>query len=199
MGNQLDKWKGDFGNRYTERNDFDWRKRVRPFGKMLRNLDIKKILEIGCNRGYNLKAIKESRKREVDVSGIEPNTNALKIARSSSTEIDFVEGNAYNIPFENKSFELCLTSGVLIHIPPEKINKAIDEIYRVSKKYILSIEYYSEEEEKIEYRGEEDMLWKRDFCRLYKSRFQNLSIMRKGYWGPEDGFDRCHWWLLKKT
>lgn len=199
MSDQLDKWKGDFGEEYTERNDLDWKCRVHPFDEMLSGLDAKKILEVGCNRGHNLRAIKEVLGGEEKLVGIEPNTHALRLAQNFDTEIEFLEGNACNIPFEAGHFDLCFTSGVLIHIPPSKIDTAVSEIYRVSERYILSIEYYSEEEEEIEYRGEEEMLWKRDFYSCFKSQFPSLSLIRKGYWGPEDGFDRCHWWLLKKT
>jgi len=199
MSNQLHKWKGDFGEKYTERNDFDWRRRVHPFGEMLSGLSARKILEVGCNRGYNLRAIEEVFRYKEEIVGIEPNTHALRLARNSDTEIELLEGNAYSIPFEENYFDLCFTSGVLIHIPPEKVDTALREIHRVSKRYILSIEYYSDEEEKIEYRGEEEMLWKRDFCSYFKSQFPGLPLIRKGYWGPENGFDRCHWWLLKKT
>jgi pseudaminic acid biosynthesis-associated methylase len=199
MVDQIDKWKSEFGNRYTERNEFDWKKRVYAFEEMLYKLSVGSILEVGCNRGYNLMAVNRALRDEVDLTGIEPNKYALELTSNIGPEIDFLEGDAYNIPFEDGHFDLTFTSGVLIHIPPEKIDKAISEIYRVSEEYILPIEYYSEKEEEIEYRGEKDMLWKRDFYHCYKNIFPSLSLVRKGYWGPEDGFDRCHWWLLKKT
>lgn len=198
MSSQLDKWKGRFGEEYTQRNEFDWRERVDPFRSMLTDIDVEKILEVGCNRGYNLIAISKVLNEKANLVGIEPNMDALKVARKSSSEIGFLEGSAYDIPLKNGYFDLCFTSGVLIHVPPEKIDTAISEICRVSKQYILSIEYYSEEEKEVEYRGEKNMLWKRDFLRCYKSQFPDISLVRKGYWGPEDGFDRCHWWLLKK-
>lgn len=200
MNKQLDKWKGDFGDEYTERNDFDWKSRVHPFDEMLSSLDVKSILEVGCNRGQNLRAIRKVLGGGEKLVGIDPNTHALKLAQNSDTEAELLEGNVYDMPFEAGRFDLCFTSGVLIHVPPSKIGTAISEIYRVSGKYILSVEYYSEEEEEVEgYRGEEEMLWKRDFCSCFKSHFPSLSLVQTGYWGTEDGFDRCHWWLLKKT
>ena len=79
------------------------------------------------------------------------------------------------------------------------IPEALNEIYRVCRRYILAIEYYADEETAIHYRGHDDMLWKRDFKKHYLMQFPDLSIVRSGYWGHEDGFDRSHWWLFEKV
>ena len=198
MNEQLEKWKGKFGNSYTERNEFDWRNRVPAFEKMVTGLDIEDILEVGCNRAYNLLALNEVMKEKANLLGVEPNPHAVRLARNSSSDFGVIEGNAYNLPFKDDYFDLCFTCGALIHIPPENINTAIKEIYRVCCSYILAIEYYSQNEEEVVYRGNENMLWKRNFLALYKKEFPDLSLVRKGYWGTEDGFDRCHWWLMEK-
>jgi hypothetical protein len=69
----------------------------------------------------------------------------------------------------------------------------------VSKRYILAIEYFAQEETAIHYRGHDNLLWKRDFPQHYRSQFPDLALIRSGCWGPEDGFDRTHWWLLEKS
>jgi hypothetical protein len=73
----------------------------------------------------------------------------------------------------------------------------LGEIYRVSKRYVLAIEYVAEEETVIQYRSHDNLLWKRNFLAHYRSQFSDLMLIRNGHWGPECGFDRTHWWLLE--
>jgi hypothetical protein len=54
MNRQLDEWRGRFGDEYTDRNVVDWSTRVSLFREMLNGLRLRRILEIGCNRGHTL-------------------------------------------------------------------------------------------------------------------------------------------------
>ncbi len=92
-----------------------------------------------------------------------------------------------------------MTACVLIHVSLSDLPRALNEIYRVSSHYLLAIEYFAEEETVIHYRDHDDLLWKRDFLGHYQTQFPDLDLVRQGYWGPEDGFDRAHWWLLEKS
>lgn len=199
MVHQLRTWEGEFGRAYTDRNVIDWRTRLPAFQQMLGRLPIKRVLEVGCNRGHNLVALAEIIGEGCDVVGVEPSRYALELARASSVKVGVLHGHAYDLPFKNGCFDLVLTAGVLIHIPLAGLPIALAEIYRVSKRYILAIEYFAEEETVIHYRDHDDLLWKRDFFKHYQTQFPHLTLIRSGYWGPADGFDRTHWWLLEKT
>ena len=190
---QLRIWEGEFGKDYTDRNVIDWRTRLRAFRQMLDGLPIKRVLEVGCNRGHNLVCLAELLGEESEVVGVEPNRYALKLARASSVKVGVLYGHAFDLPFKAGYFDLVFTAGVLIHIPLEYLPLALREIYRVSKRYILAIEYFAQEETAVCYRGHDNLLWKRDFLQHYRSQFPDLTLIRSGYWGPEDGFDRTHW------
>jgi pseudaminic acid biosynthesis-associated methylase len=198
MTQQLSTWEGGFGQAYTDRNVLDWRMRLPAFRQMLNGLQIQRVLEVGCNRGHNLRALAELFAGKGDIIGIEPNRYALELARAVSTQITALYGHAFDIPFKDGNFDLVFTSGVLIHIPLSDLPVALDEICRVSSQYVLAVEYFAEEETTILYRGHTDLLWKRNFLRHYQTQCPELTLIRSGYWGPEDGFDRAHWWLLEK-
>lgn len=198
MTRQLKAWEGEFGEAYTERAQRDWRERVHAFRHMFEGLEVRRILEVGCNRGHNLTSLAEILGNEVELAGIEPNRHALEIARASGANAGFMYGHSYDIPFKDGYFDLAFTAGVLIHISLADLPTAMAEIYRVSSRYVLAIEYFAEEETVIDYRGHDDLLWKRDFLKHYQEQFPDLKLVRNGYWGREDGFDRTHWWLLKK-
>lgn len=195
---QLHAWRGEFGNAYSDRNQDDWRTRLPTFRQMLAGLQITRVLEVGCNRGHNLTVLTELLEEGSELVGVEPNQYALEIARQQNPKATVLGAQASDIPFEDAYFDLVFTAGVLIHIPLAALPTALSEIYRVSRRYILAIEYFAEEETVIHYRGYDNLLWKRDFLKHYCSEFPGLTLLRSGYWGPEDGFDRTHWWLLEK-
>jgi hypothetical protein len=71
------------------------------------------------------------------------------------------------------------TSGVLIHIAPNDLERILDEMYRVSKRYIWGFEYFAEECTEIEYRGHKNRLWKNDFLRLWQDRHPSLKLLKQ--------------------
>jgi pseudaminic acid biosynthesis-associated methylase len=198
MKKQLREWEGRFGDEYTERNVVVWADRLPLFGEMLGGISLKAVLEVGCNRGHNLVALKELLGPAVSLVGVEPNRHARAAARSASAFLELAGGSAYHLPFRNGSFDLVLTWGVLIHIPRASLSIALDEIHRVSRRYVLLAEYLAEDETAIKYRGHDDMLWKRNFPKLYREQFLDSAIVRHGYWGPEKKVDRVSWWLFEK-
>jgi pseudaminic acid biosynthesis-associated methylase len=199
MATQVNVWSGEFGREYTDRNVVSWRDRLPAFREMLKDLPLRSVLEVGCNRGHNLVALVECLAEDAEIAGIEPNRYAREIARQVSEKAGVVRGTADDIPFKAASFDLVMTSCVLIHVALETLPAALDEIYRVSSRYILCNEYVAEAETPIHYRGHDDLLWKRDFLKHYQERFPDLRLVRSGFWGPEDGFDRTNWYLLEKT
>jgi len=200
MSTQLNAWQGTFGKEYTDRCLIDWRKRKVAFEKMLEGLTLRNILEVGCNRGHNLIAINDILGEKCQIIGIEPNNYAIEVARAQSAKIAVVKANSYDIPFKNNFFDLVFTAGVLIHISPKDLDKAMREIYRVSGKYILAVEYFAENETEISYRGNSELLWKRNFLHNYQKLFPDLKVINTGFWEKENtDFDSTHWWLMEKT
>jgi pseudaminic acid biosynthesis-associated methylase len=195
---QLRAWAGEFGDAYTDRNVLDWRTRSRAFETMLEGIEPGTILEIGSNRGHNLILLSELRVG-AQVVGLEPNMKALRIARRTDPNAQMVRGNALEIPLGSGRFDLVITANVLIHIALNDLAYALQEIHRVSRQYILSIEYFAEEETVIHYRGHDDLLWKRNFPEHYRKLFPELRLLKSGYWDRDNGFDRSHWWLWEKT
>lgn len=198
MKTQLKAWSGEFGRAYTDRNVIDWRVRLPAFQTMLSGLSLDRVLEVGCNRGHNLLALSHLLGAQTDIVGVEPNQYAVEIARSMSAKVAVLHGDIFNLPFRDAYFDLVFTSGVLIHIPQDSLHTAIRRMGRASRRFFLAVEYFAEEETPILYRGSTDLLWKRNFPDHFRACLPGHSLVRSGYWGPEDGFDRAHWWLLDR-
>jgi pseudaminic acid biosynthesis-associated methylase len=183
---QIKFWKGKFGDDYTERNSEDFDKVYKEcFGISRTDLNkeflsgIKKdmpILEVGCNRGSQIKILKNMGFK--NIWAIEINDTALNIAKEDKS-MNIVHGSALDIPFKDSFFDLIFTSGVLIHIAPDDLPKVIDEMYRATKRYIWCFEYYSDEFQNIEYRGHKDRLWKGNFMKLFLERHPNLKVIKE--------------------
>ena len=198
MMTQLDAWKGDFGDAYTERNPVDWRNRVKMFEPVLARIRPASVLEIGCNRGHNLGALHSVLGDGAELVAVEPNQRARAIARSQNPHAAILAGNALDLPFKDGTFELVFTSGVLIHVSLADLPRAMDEIHRTARRYILAVEYFAESETPIPYRGRGDLLWKRNFRKHYLDRFPHLTVIGEGYADASADSDGSDWWLFEK-
>jgi len=194
MTKQLEVWSGDFGKQYTDRNQVDWRSRAPFLRTIVEGLKLVDVLEVGCNRGHNLTALRDILGERANLIGIEPCSHARTAAIAAG--VDARDADAFALPFPDGSFDLVFTAGVLIHVALEDLPRAMREIHRCSRHYILAVEYFSEDETPISYRGHEGLLWKRDFLRHYQQLFPDLSLVRQGHF---EEWDRTTWWLLQKA
>lgn len=191
----VDMWQGSFGDAYTERNlksvdrTFMWETILAALP------DVPTIiLEVGANIGANLKALYGL--GGTTLVGLEPNAMARKQIRFP---FEAREGTAQAIPYDNNSIEMVFTCGVLIHIPPHDLARACSEILRVSSRYIVCIEYFSDKTEDVYYQGRYGLLWKRDFGSFWMDNY-DLSLLGYGFfWKPATGLDNLTWWAFQKN
>jgi spore coat polysaccharide biosynthesis protein SpsF len=198
-------WAGAFGQDYTARNvasDDALRMRTAMWGTIGRAFHDeppRSILEVGCNLGLNLRVL--PRLFDAELSAIEPNPKAREILLEQGVlpPERLHAGFGDEIPLPDGAVELAFTTGVLIHVAPEKLNATIDEIHRVSSKYVMCAEYFSPRPETLSYRGEEGLLFKNDFGGCYLDRFPDLQLVDYGFfWKRATGLDDATWWLFRK-
>ena len=151
------------------------------------------MYEVGCNAGWNLSAIRRA-SPDVALHGVEVNGRAYRQARAAGI-VGLHNAPALEIlRFYESEFDLVFTAGVLIHVAPAEIEATMRAIVNASADYVLAVEYAADKEEEVEYRGEHRALWKRPYGELYQR--MGLTLVDEGDAGP--GFDRCHYWLLRK-
>ncbi len=203
---QLGFWEGKSGEDYIRRNLIK-KENVEEaeivFKRIIGDLHLSSILEVGSNIGINLLGIRKSLGDKVKLYAVEPNKIAFEQI-STDTEIKLEKSfncTAFDIPLPDNSVDLVFTNGVLIHIAPKDLKLAMSEIVRVSKKYILCSEYFSHQPVMIKYHNQEDRLFKRDFGKYYLECFPELKIVSYGFLWQEEfrNFDNLNWWLFKKT
>ena len=97
--------------------------------------------------------------------------------------------------------DLVLIKGVLIHINPNFLNRVYQQLYNLSKKYILIGEYYNRTPVTINYRGHSEKLFKRDFAGELLDKYKDLELVDYGFRYHRDNnfpMDDIAWFLLKK-
>ncbi len=135
---------------------------------------LKSLLEVGCGCGPNLKNI-SIKFPQVNLAGIDINKYAIFKAREHLTypenfqkDATLVIAPSYQIPFNDKTFDIILTDAVLMYLSINKVKQTIEEFKRVAKKGLILIELNGKS--KI---GElQNGYW----CRDYKSLLESYGF-----------------------
>lgn len=191
-------WGGAFGDQYVERNRRAAEGRGPFWHRLLDELPVRRVLEVGCNVGGNLCWIADRLPPEA-VYGIDINPRALAELRRE-LPVNAIHSTARELPFRDRWFDLVFTMGVLIHQPPASLPLVMSEIVRCSRRYVLCGEYYAPEPTEVPYRGETGALFKRDFGAYYQALFPELELRKQGFLSRNDGptWDDITWWLFER-
>ena len=194
-------WAGGFGDEYASRNQGETliTSNVVLFGNMLRSAPgVRSVVELGCNIGLNLQALNRI-DPEIALCGYEINGNAVQKARDLGIAEIHHQTIIEAIPAAT-TYDLAFTKGVLIHIHPDELPRVYDNLFALSRRYILVCEYYNPSPVTVIYRGNADRLFKRDFAGELMDRF-GLSLIDYGFTYRRDNYfpqDDCNWFLLEK-
>ncbi|MFH1187028.1 MAG: class I SAM-dependent methyltransferase [Candidatus Levyibacteriota bacterium] len=106
----------------------------RVFFKLVKNLEINTVLDVGCGEGFTLNKLKEKKIGET-YQGIDYSKEAIGIGKKLYPFLNLKQGDIYKLPYENNSFDLVICVEVLEHL--ENSEKGLKELIRVSKKYLF--------------------------------------------------------------
>ena len=191
-------WEGGFGDEYVDRNRAAGEKRAPFWQSVISACHPRNVLEVGCNVGTNLRWI-SSLIPERDVYGVDVNLKALDELHKNLPGVNALWGQAREVPFRDRRFDLVFTMGVLIHQPPEVLPVVMSEIVRCSRRFVLCGEYHSPEPTEVAYRGQTGALFKRDFGGLYQQLFPGLVLRKQGFLSREEGWDDVTYWILERA
>lgn len=106
------------------------RRRYDAICKLLKIKDSDKILDIGCGHGISLEVFN----RTNQIVGVDFYDGY------HAPNFTFVKGDAENLPFDNKEFDVAISIGCFEHIRPmKKLDKCAAEIDRVSKRGLVMV------------------------------------------------------------
>lgn len=201
MNEQQQFWACDYAKGYIDKNcQFDRPLGIQAWNKMLSMSEgITSVLECGCNIGRNIDflnaALPDASKSIIEISkpAFDHVTKQYKLAHTFNGAIE--ESDLAS------TFDLVFTIGVLIHIHPDHLLANMRKMFDYSNKYILIGEYFNRTPVMIEYQGQRDRLFKRDFGKLFLENFSVEWVDYGFLWGhvyDKAGFDDITWWLFRK-
>lgn len=195
-------WAGEFGTAYIQRNqgaallasNLDF------FAKALRQArGVQSCIEFGANIGMNLKALQLLRPG-IEAHAIEINADAAReLAQLLPAERVYHSSILEFAP--QRTWDLALIKGVLIHIHPEALPQVYAKLVASTNRYLLVAEYYNPSPVAIPYRGHSDRLFKRDFAGEIMDLYPQMQLVDYGFAyrrDPNFPQDDITWFLLEK-
>ena len=195
-------WAGEFGTDYMARNRSDHllASNLAFFATALRRAGpLNSCIELGANIGMNLRALKLLYP-DLACEAVEINADAAQELKRFLGEDNVFTGSIADWT-PQKPADLALVKGVLIHLNPELLATAYDQLHAASSRLVLIAEYYNPSPVAIPYRGHEDRLFKRDFAGEMLDRFADLRLVDYGFaYRRQPAFpqDDISWFLMEK-
>lgn len=195
-------WAGNFGDEYVSRNKSAQllASNIAFFSKiLLRTVGVRSLIEFGANVGMNLQAIR-TLLPNVELSAIEINKQAVEELKKLENISVYPQSILDFSP--DRTWDMTLIKGVLIHINPDSLPQVYERLYRSSKRYICVAEYYNPSPVDVNYRGHTGKLFKRDFAGELLDRYSDLKLVDYGFAYNRDTYfpqDDINWFLLEKT
>lgn len=183
----------EWARAYISRNRLYWTNRVPFWREILSRTQVQSILEVGCNVGGNMQAIR-SINRQLDIKGVDISYDACIEASLAGLDVEQVRAADVGVKWPQK-FDLSATVGCLIHVGENEITDVMRSIVASSKRFVLAVEYAADETEGLDYRGHSERLWRRPFGQMYASL--GLKEVATGFLGKDQGFDDCTFWLME--
>ena len=194
-------WSEQYAEDYIKKNaEFDAILGVQAWEKILASTSgITSLLECGCNIGRNIDSL-ERVLPSASKSIIEISKPAFEFVSRRQALAQKFNGSILESSLEG-SFDLVYTMGVLIHINPDELLANLQKAYNYSNKYLLFGEYFNRTPIMLDYQGEKNRLFKRDFGKLVIENFP-VKLLDYGFlWGhiyDAAGFDDVTWWMFEK-
>ena len=168
-----------------------WQKRLFPqhqwLWQTIKTLKPNSILEAGCGFGRNLRWLVNQGINPAKLTGIDISPRLLSLAgKQLPKTVRLRLTNVLKLPFRDKQFDLVFTHGLLMHLSPRQLPKALSELIRVSQKHLILIEEICFRPRQLNY-----FTWAHDYDKMIKALPLQVVIKKPGK-------HSLVWYLLKK-
>ena len=148
------------------------------------------ILEVGCGFGRNIKFFIDHGIKPEVIIGVDISDNLLKKAKAfiGNKKVRLKHADICDLPFKDRSLDIVITHGVLMHVSSAVALEALIQMKRVSSKAILVVEQ--------NYPADNDYTFLHDYKKLFKQA--NLEIIE--YNSDRDiGLDMIYGQIRKRS
>ena len=160
-----------------------WTQTVKQFRDHYRLADQASVLDVGCAKGFMMFDFKKLMP-QMNIAGLDISKYAYEHCIEDMKPFMKV-GNAKNLPYPDKSFDLVISINTVDHLPLEECKQALREIQRVSKKNsFVSVQAWRTEKER-------DLLLKWNLTALTYMHVEDWKKIFK-----EVGYTGDYWWFI---
>jgi len=143
--------------------------------------DTSSILDVGCGKGFMLYDFKMLMP-EVEIMGLDISKYAFENALPDVKPYIKV-GNAKQLPFPDKSFDLVIGINVVHNLPVNECKQAIAEIERVSRQHkFIVVDAWRDEQERIRHENWVVTCMTAMHVNMWEELFLNVGYTGDYYW-----------------
>ena len=160
--------------------------------------DVKLLLEVGCFFGWRLAQVAQALPQAA-VIGADLVLEGLRVAKTTGRMACLVNADATRLPFHSNAVDCVYTVACLTHIPERAVKRALDEMQRVTRRYLVLIEIYDRLmrfPERLR-----TWAWRDGFCHAYERLLTREGLRRIRMEGlcDADGHPRLTLFVYAKT
>jgi SAM-dependent methyltransferase len=94
------------------------------------------VLEIGCSSGYYAEVLRYLLHQPLDFTGVDYSPAMIAMARAEYPTTKFLVADGANLPFPDRSFDVAISSSVLLHVRDYPLHVA--ETTRVARNVVVA-------------------------------------------------------------
>ena len=138
----------------------------------------KTVLDAGCGYGRITRILAEKYVDAREISGFDISEDQLKVAREycEGFNIEFFEQSILEPMDDGPRWDLVVAVELLMHMAPEDIEDAIDNLTELSRRYILTCDWYEPENP-----PESDFCFQHDYDHLFYLKGFKILKARRGH------------------
>jgi demethylmenaquinone methyltransferase/2-methoxy-6-polyprenyl-1,4-benzoquinol methylase len=124
-----DWWLGS--GRFADRERPGWDDEVEVLAELIASLPPARTLDVACGTGFLTRHLRG------DVVGLDQSDRMLSVASDQAPHVQFVQGDALELPFEDAAFDRVFTSYFYCHLEPGERRRFLAEAKRVAPELVV--------------------------------------------------------------
>ena len=116
---------------YADRDRLGWENEVDVLAELIAALPPARTLDVACGTGFLTRHLRG------DIVGLDQSERMLAVAREQAPAARFVQGDALELPFDDRQFDRLFTSYFYCHLESDERRRFLAEARRVARELVV--------------------------------------------------------------